>query len=1262
MNKMNKMSWIRTAALTSVCILASSVLILKMTIHAQSTPSGIASSEENPYDRQVNEQVEKLKDPSPSVRASAATSLGFLRAYSASGALVQALKDKAPEVRREAVMALAWCGGGPEVSTLLRAFDDVDWSVRQAAAVSLENLTGMDFPFDGLADAVTRGQQAARWRTWWAKASQEPNPPDVMALLGEKDLYKQVRGLRALGSIGNAAAVPKIVEILRPYIPQTEVQSVIGSWEVGLSAVLDDTGKQVAQNAIRSLGRLRAPEALPVLTGLLEEPQWARYAAEALGDFGSREAVAPLLAAYPRYARDAYRGIPPEVCAANDCIMGAADDRMFSTTYAMLMALARLPLDKTADIEALRKITPNIVAEMPADYDSGMIYQPEAWQLLTKYVLDKAGVRDQVCDAAFQALSETDKYFSASVLSAKSKIRLYRTVEAEEDTDWGLTERPPAPMPGRGRGGRGNRAAVKKEAMTIDQAFAKMATSATGDVPGMSSWLPCLCAERRYVSKLITLLDHENGWIVHNAVKSLMFANAKEAIEPIARKLAATHPEADYGYSGVQEQEPYSDPTPRSRAALIVALGYFQAKEHEDLLIRILEDNRNVQDMQYVAAQALDRIGSPDAVKALERAAENHPFQSVRLVAREAIWRRGIKVPDAGSPPVLPPVSVAEDTSHNPPTSYVFIRGENQVRSDVAAQAAVDPWRQTYSISNHNPTFREGRNLYILNVEGGQQKVTQLTHFDAGYVADCEVSWDAKKVIFAMRRSNEGHNYANMPYFAPKLQQTPLEGKDDPWWHIWEVNVDGTGLRQITHGPYHDVEPVYLPDGRILFSSSRMGLRDEYHMFMATGLTVMNADGSDIQVIGQNQGGDRDPSVLPDGRIAFARLDVFYSRLKTEVTLHTVYPDGTHNVALYGPERRQFWSEVNKRYAFWDMPTGYYSTGFGGVGDNRNRVLKLGQPQGLPDGRVVAVSDVGLFTFGPGSHEERLVPHDHRYAVTTPFPIGGEKVVAAASIMQYKIGGKILEAESPELLKLMESPTFRRDFTKAVNVDLGLYIIDLETGEMKLLYNDPNYAEFEPRPIVARTPPPILSDGHKTWSDGYTSRLFAISAFLSRHDFVRERGKLIRVIEGQPFIIRNESHMNVQQNPGNRWANHGGTVARVLGTVPLAADGSFYLEVPSDRLLQFQVLDSDRHVVGNETFWQYARPGETKGCVGCHEPQDTTVRSSSMPQASMVAPLSALPKGGEFVYRAKTWLKGAIPDETEDRLRTVQAINLIGRQ
>jgi len=91
------------------------------------------------------------------------------------------------------------------------------------------------------------------------------------------------------------------------------------------------------------------------------------------------------------------------------------------------------------------------------------------------------------------------------------------------------------------------------------------------------------------------------------------------------------------------------------------------------------------------------------------------------------------------------------------------------------------------------------------------------------------------------------------------------------------------------------------------------------------------------------------------------------------------------------------------------------------------------------------------------------------------------------------------------------------------------------------------------------------------------------------------------------------------------------------------------------------VLDSDRRVVGNQLFWMYARPRETRSCVGCHERPDTTSLRVRHPLAARMPPVKCLPTGGEFSYRAKAWRKGSLPDETEERTRTVRAVNLIGR-
>ena len=53
--------------------------------------------------------------------------------------------------------------------------------------------------------------------------------------------------------------------------------------------------------------------------------------------------------------------------------------------------------------------------------------------------------------------------------------------------------------------------------------------------------------------------------------------------------------------------------------------------------------------------------------------------------------------------------------------------------------------------------------------------------------------------------------------------------------------------------------------------------------------------------------------------------------------------------------------------------------------------------------------------------------------------------------------------------------------------------------------------------------------------------------------------------------------------------------------MPLAPDGSFAVEVPADTAIAFQAVDAEGRSELNEMSWIYVRPGETRGCVGCHQ-------------------------------------------------------------
>ncbi len=1236
-----------------------------------------------PYDAQVAANLDRLGDASTQVRARAAESLGFLRAYSAEGPLVERLGDESPEVRRQVAMALGWCGGRKSVPPLLKALDDDDWLVRQGAHVALTNITGMEFPFRSTDPSEKRAVQVKRWRDWWATVPADRPPKEVLELLGgtllgdaavaqqtgpitASSTYKGPPNVLLDGRIGPAYWQTKNVkfpqwvcvdlgkpkEISRVTVHQYSDQFVMTDYELATSldnkkfdvvkrhkgvtparlvatfpkrkaryvritsfdsanrtypttffeieidrpnkldtmhtgpnewrlerglralgalggegateAVLGALGanpsseprlRPAVRAGIRSLGRLKDEAGFEWLVAVLgNNTMWARCAAEALGDFGDRRAVAALLAAYPKYAKDINGRNPRRALPRDDKMGFPSEDRMLETPYYIVYSLCRLPIDNPKDRAALRQMAPLIMANLPGDHDTFMLYEPEVGHLLTDHLIEQTGLRQEACEIAMTRCGQP------------------RRVESPDD---GL-------------------AWSKFPAVRI------------------SCWLPCVCKEKEDLPRLLALLEHKDGWVRLNAAKAIAWLGDRRAIEPVAKILREAKNEAGYGYNGTFKNEEYNDPAPRWREGPIRVLGLLGAHEQTDLLVKILTDEGSVAEIRHAAASALGDLIADDpknetAVAALKEAALNHSFHCVRHIARDALRSRGINDVGAIKPrPLVAPNNGNDGSGQDEKRrlakrtlkdldAIIFIKGSNDIPNTKGTVEQADRWRQTYVVTDSGPVYRPGRNLYVLRPPRPDGKVTPLTTFPDGYVAEPEMSWDGSHVLFTRR------------------------GQDDPWWHVWRINTDGTGLKQITRGPYHDVGPAYLPDGRIVFTSSRLGIRDEYHGYPCTALWVMNADGSDPHPIATNIGRDNEPAVLNDGRVAFSRLEVFYSRNKTELTLHAMHPDGTKDVVLYGPERRQFWRSLDH---------GPRTPADGQEAPLTHRVLRMTQPQPMPDGRHIIVATQGGFTLigQRRDREEIITPDNKTRAYTTPLPLPDGTVLCAAS------------AKTPDRKK----------------VDLGLYLFDPATKEVRLIYNDPATADFEPRPIMARPRPMVHAAEVKRHA--YSGQFVCSSVFATQEKHVPLRGRLVRLIEGVPVIARHSTHTN----PQPVWKNHGGTFARVLGMAPLAPDGSFCVEVPADRLMHFQVLDSDRRVIGNQKTWIYPRPGERKSCVGCHEDPHTTSRGND-PIAIHFPPVKFLPNGDEFTYRAKAWFKGHLPGEIEERTRTVRAVNLLGR-
>ncbi len=188
--------------------------------------------------------------------------------------------------------------------------------------------------------------------------------------------------------------------------------------------------------------------------------------------------------------------------------------------------------------------------------------------------------------------------------------------------------------------------------------------------------------------------------------------------------------------------------------------------------------------------------------------------------------------------------------------------------------------------------------------------------------------------------------------------------------------------------------------------------------------------------------------------------------------------------------------------------------------------------------------------------------------------------------------------------------------------------------------------------LGARPRPPLRPDLVKAEFEKYeqaTGILFCQDARFTKNTTAGwDQIRAIRVLAGKGLTTRSSHSYIVHQ--GNETVE--------LGTVPLAADGSFCIEVPADTPLALQAVDGEGRSELNEMSWIYVRPGERRSCVGCHQPrQSAPLAHSSRAQALDTPPLKLLGKGHPHHFRGNNAAVTGLMELQFDRFREVAGIN-----
>lgn len=450
-------------------------------------------------------------------------------------------------------------------------------------------------------------------------------------------------------------------------------------------------------------------------------------------------------------------------------------------------------------------------------------------------------------------------------------------------------------------------------------------------------------------------------------------------------------------------------------------------------------------------------------------------------------------------------------------------------------------------------SFEGPGSLKLLDIPSG--KTTTLLDVPEGVVRDPEVSFDGRRILVALRHNRQ----------------------DD--YHIYQINADGSGLSQLTAGSgVTDIDPAYLPSGEIVFTSTREPKYCMCNRHIMGNLFTMEADGANIHQIAHSTLHEGHSAVLPDGRVLYDRWEYVDRNFGNAQGIWTVNPDGTHPLIWYGNST--------------DSP--------GAVLDAR--------PIPGTQAVVATFSSCHDRPWGAIGILDRRQGVDNKPAVVRTWPASAIELVDRGNYDTFTQVRPKYEDPYP-----LSDKYFLCSRMTGRGEEMGLYLLDVFGNEVLLHAEAPGC--FDPMPLCPRPRPPVVPGGVDLAQSEGTFFIADVYRGSGMERVPRGTVRRLRVVESPEkrfFTGPGWDGGTGQQAPGMAWDDFNNK--RILGTVPVESDGSAYFRVPADRFVYFQLLDERGMMVQSMRSGTIVRPGETTGCVGCHEGRRTAPESVSLAQ------------------------------------------------
>jgi hypothetical protein len=463
-----------------------------------------------------------------------------------------------------------------------------------------------------------------------------------------------------------------------------------------------------------------------------------------------------------------------------------------------------------------------------------------------------------------------------------------------------------------------------------------------------------------------------------------------------------------------------------------------------------------------------------------------------------------------------------------------------------------------------------------LRVPGGTNSGRLLSE---GAFMSPALSYDGKTVVFAW--ASGGHE----------------KWKQENRFNLFRVNIDGSGLARLTDGDYDDFDPCWLPDGKIVFISTRRGGFGRCHPRPVPIYTLhsMNADGSGIRCLSFHETNEWQPSVGHDGMILYTRWD--YVDRDAMIAIHpwTCFPDGRDPRAVQGNYPLPWTSMTGSNWPDGRKLRPLCEHGVRAIPNSRKYIAVATPHHNESYGSLVLV-DPNAEDDGQMSPLKRLTPE-----VRFPENEGGE--------MAYGTPWPLRE------------DLYLCNYRDSLGV---LYFVDGK-GVLVPVYRGERLRPISPIPLRATVLPPVIppqvsqvaSSNESSRATIYVQNVYDTDNFGRLPQGVKICA--MRIVQVFPKTTPVEDQPRVSKFSES-------LVRASLGTVPVEADGSVYCEVPAGKEIYFQLLDERGVAVQSMRSGTYLHAGERLACVGCHEGRRQTPRLSSSPLATRREPSPITPE------------------------------------